>query len=68
MSYHTKGFLGGDFGIGKKRVGYHNTVQASNGIGARIHPLDYHVHTNNSIFPTNNRSEEVVHFHTKHVP
>ena len=68
MSYHTKNFLGGDFGVGKKRIRYHGIDQPSNGIGARMHPIDYHVHTNNVIFPTTNRLEEVVHFHTKHVP
>jgi hypothetical protein len=47
MSYHTKGFLGGEFAGGKKRVGYHHTLQASNGLAARINPIDYHVHTNN---------------------
>lgn len=68
MSYHTKNFLGGDFGVGKKRINYNVTIQISNGTRANIYPIDYHVHANNVVFPTGTQHQEWVHLHTKHVP
>jgi len=63
MSVHHKNYVGGDFGIGKKRLSY-NSPEVT-GIARPILKYNYHVHSNNVILHGN---EDVVHFHTKHIP
>lgn len=53
MSYHTKNYTGGDFGVGKKRVDLqNNNGQIKNDLSTPIIPVNYHVHSNNAIYPS----------------